>query len=61
MRDEGYGDGYLYPHDHPFGVVAQGYWPANLAGRTYYVPKPWGDEKTVGERLAFWQRKTKGE
>jgi len=57
MADEGYGLGYLYPHDHPFGVVRQSYLPERLQGARYYEPRPWGEERTIGERLAFWARK----
>jgi putative ATPase len=57
MTDEGYGVGYAYPHDHPFGVVRQSYLPERMRGTRYYEPKPWGEERTIGERLAFWQRK----
>ncbi len=57
MKEEGYGAGYLYPHDHPFGVVRQSYLPERLQGRRYYEPKPWGEERTIKERLAFWRRK----
>ena len=56
-RAEGYGDGYLYPHDHPFGIVRQRYLPDALGEPAYYEPKLWGDEKTISERLEFWRRK----
>mgnify|MGYP000486181641 CR=1 FL=1 len=57
MEAEGYGAGYAYPHDHPFGVVRQAYLPDALAGTRLYEPKPWGEERTIGERLSFWARK----
>ena len=56
-RAEGYGQAYRYPHDHPYGVVRQDYLPPSLQGVSWYEPKPWGDEKLIGERLAFWNRK----
>lgn len=57
MQDEGYGAGYRYPHDHPYGVVAQRYRPEELDGVRWYEPRPWGEEKRIAERLAFWARK----
>ncbi|MBW3663954.1 MAG: replication-associated recombination protein A [Actinobacteria bacterium] len=55
----GHGTGYLYPHDHPEGYVAQQYLPDELVGRRLYDPSPYGDEGSVQERLArLWQRST---
>jgi putative ATPase len=56
-RKLGDGEGYLYPHDHPDGVVAQTYLPQALLGRKYFVPGRFGFEKVIGERLAWWKRK----
>ncbi len=44
----GHGDGYVYPHDDPSGVVAQQYRPDALEGRVYYEPTPHGAEGTGG-------------
>ncbi len=57
MKQEGYGAGYLYPHDHPHHIVAQQYLPDRLQGRTFYQPAPHGEEKTIAARLDWWQRK----
>lgn len=57
LREEGYGDGYLYPHDHPFRIVKQQYLPDRLRGRRYYDPADHGEERTLRERLAWWRRK----
>jgi putative ATPase len=43
--------GYQYAHDHPFHFVDQEYAPLD---RTYYDPTDLGYEKTIKERLAFW-------
>ncbi|HXP32627.1 MAG TPA: replication-associated recombination protein A [Acidimicrobiales bacterium] len=40
----GHGEGYLYPHDDPSGVVPQQYRPDALEGRVYYEPTPHGAE-----------------
>ncbi len=53
MRDEGYGEGYEYPHDHPGGFVPDAtYLPDELVGRRFYHPTDQGLEKAIGERLA---------
>ncbi len=36
----GHGEGYVYPHDDPSGVVTQQYRPDALEGRVYYEPTP---------------------
>jgi putative ATPase len=46
----GHGDGYLYPHDFPGGVVGQRYAPDAVANRTYYEPTRHGLEERVAER-----------
>ncbi|SNS49456.1 putative ATPase [Geodermatophilus pulveris] len=48
----GHGGSYVYPHDHPDGVVPQQYPPDALVGRDYYRPTGRGAEATIGPRLA---------
>ncbi|MBL0939784.1 MAG: replication-associated recombination protein A [Gemmatimonadaceae bacterium] len=45
---------YEYPHDYPGAFVAQAYQPAELQGNTYYQPGPFGEEKQIAKRLAWW-------
>jgi putative ATPase len=45
---------YAYPHDFPGAFVAQSYQPDGLQGRTYYQPGPFGEEKQIARRLAWW-------
>ena len=45
---------YQYPHDFPGAFVAQRYQPDELQGRTYYRPGPFGEEKRIAQRLAWW-------
>ena len=40
----GHGEGYVYPHDVPQGWVPQDYRPAEVAGETFYAPRPHGAE-----------------
>ena len=60
MKKAGYGDGYLYPHDHENRVVSQEYMPPRLKGRKYYIPSEFGFEKTVEKRIRWWEEKRKG-
>lgn len=45
----GHGEGYVYPHDDPSGVVSQQYRPDALEGRVYYEPTPRDREAADGE------------
>lgn len=51
----GHGQGYLFPHDFPHGIVAQQYLPDEALGATYYEPTPNGFEQVVGKRLSIIQ------
>ena len=46
----GHGDGYVYPHDVPDGIVAQQYAPDVVNGRTYYEATTHGMESRFSER-----------
>jgi putative ATPase len=50
----GHGDGYQYPHDFPNHIVRQEYLPPELAGTVFYRPAGHGGEKTISERLQWW-------
>jgi putative ATPase len=45
----GHGEGYVYPHDDPSGVVAQQYRPDGLEGHVYYEPSTHGAEARKAE------------
>jgi len=56
MKDLGYGDGYVYPHDVPGAFVPQAvYLPSALEGVRFYDPSGAGYEKTIAERLQAWR------
>ena len=46
----GHGQGYLYPHDYPEGIVRQAYAPEAAAGRRYYEPSRHGAEARYADR-----------
>jgi putative ATPase len=47
----GHGEGYVYPHDLPEGIVAQQYAPDVVNGRAYYEPTSHGAESRFSERV----------
>ena len=49
-RRLGHGQGYVYPHDLPEGIVAQQYAPDVVNGRAYYEPSGHGMESRFSER-----------
>ena len=59
MKDIGYGAGYRYDHDEGGFAAGQSYLPEALAGSRWYQPTNSGFEKTLAERLAWWQQQRK--
>ena len=60
MKDEGYSDGYKYPHDFPQHFVNETYLPDKLKNKKYYFPSDLGREKRLKERLnQLWKKKFK--
>jgi putative ATPase len=55
LRELGYGEGYRYAHDAPEAYVPQVYLPDALAGAQWYEPGEFGYEKTVRERMQWWE------
>ena len=55
-REQGYGKGYLYPHDYADADVDQEYLPDELVGRVFYEPSEEGLELKIGERLQRLRR-----
>ena len=55
MKSLGYGKGYQYAHDQEHGITNQAHLPDELKDRKFYEPGPFGFEKDVQKRLAWWQ------
>jgi putative ATPase len=53
----GHGTAYRYPHDFPDHVARQQYLPDELVGRVFYEPTDAAGERTIRERMAWWERK----
>ncbi len=54
MSELGYGEGYQYAHSVPEAYIPQEYLPDRLRGSVFYEPGPFGFEKEVAKRLAWW-------
>src|SRR5467141_466693 len=56
MKELGYGEGYKYAHGFAGAYVPQEYLPEALRGARWYEPTGAGYEKTVKERIAWWEK-----
>ncbi|MDQ6611743.1 MAG: replication-associated recombination protein A [Gemmatimonadota bacterium] len=57
MKELGYGSGYQYAHSAPDAFIPQEYLPESLQGSNFYEPGPFGFEKEIAKRLAWWAAK----
>ena len=55
MKELGYNRGYQYAHDSTEAFIPQEYLPDELRGSQFYAPGPFGFEKEIAKRLAWWQ------
>jgi putative ATPase len=60
MKELGYGAGYQYAHAVPDAYLPQSYLPEAFADATFYVPGPFGFEKDIARRLAWWASRRQG-
>jgi putative ATPase len=60
MKEWGYGKGYRYDPDEPDGVAAQAYLPDSVKGAPWYLPGPYGFERDIEKRLAWWRARRSG-
>ncbi len=51
MKEQGYSEGYQYPHDYEGGVVDANYFPIGVEKQNFYDPSDRGYEEDVLERL----------
>src|SRR2546422_3224837 len=56
MEELGYGAGYKYAHAYEDAYVPQDYLPEALRGAKWYEPTDVGYEKTVKERMEWWEK-----
>jgi putative ATPase len=55
MKELGYHEGCQYAHAVPEAYIPQEYLPEALAGSAFYTPGPFGFEKEIAKRLAWWE------
>lgn len=55
MKELGYHAGYKYAHDSPDAYIPQEYLPEKLRGSVFYKPGPFGFERDIAKRLAWWE------
>lgn len=55
MKELGYHEGYQYAHDAPEAYIPQEYLPEKLRGTVFYEPGPFGFEKDIAKRIAWWK------
>jgi putative ATPase len=61
LKELGYGKGYKYAFDSKDAYLPQEYLPESLRGAQWYQPSEFGYEKTVRERLEWWEKLKRGE
>ncbi len=56
-KAQGNAAGYQYPHDFPDHIVDAQYLPDDLVSVRFYEPAEIANEKTIRERLAWWDKR----
>src|ERR1700744_1507052 len=54
MKELGYGKDYQYAHALPEAYIPQDYLPERVSDAVLYEPGPFGFEKEIAKRLAWW-------
>jgi putative ATPase len=56
MKEQGYGDGYVYDPDTATGFSGQNYFPDTMPRQKFYDPKGDGMEQSIKDRLDAWDK-----
>ena len=56
MRELDYGRGYQYAHNFDNAYIPQEYLPEGITSQKYYLPTDRGYEKTIKERMVYWEK-----
>ena len=56
MKNNGYGDGYIYDHDSENAFSGQNFFPDELSGQVFYSPVERGFERELKKRLAYFEK-----
>lgn len=55
MKNENYGENYIYDHDTKEGFSGQNYFPDGISRREYYHPVERGFERDIKKRMEYWK------
>jgi putative ATPase len=55
MKEQGFGDGYIYDPDTKDGFSGQNYFPESMGRRYFYKPVERGFEREIKKRLDYWE------
>lgn len=55
MKEQGFGEGYIYDPDTKDGFSGQNYFPDNMKRQKFYTPKERGFEREIKKRLDYWE------
>ena len=61
MKDLGYGEGYQYDPDTETGFSGADYFPESMPRENFYEPTNGGYERSITERLRYWERLRNGD
>ncbi len=61
MKDQEYGQNYLYDHDFPHGFAAQNFFPRELPRKSFFIPVERGFEKELCKRINFFNHLRKSD
>jgi putative ATPase len=56
MKEQGYGKGYVYPHDVEGAVAEANYFPVGVSPQSLYEPSDRGFEVEVSDRMSRVRR-----
>lgn len=56
MKEQGYGEGYVYDHDTPLGFSGQNYFPTDLSTPSFYHPVERGFEREMKKRIDYFEK-----
>ena len=56
MKNNGYGDGYIYDHDSENAFSGQNFFPDELSRQIFYSPVERGFERELKKRLAYFEK-----
>ena len=56
MKNNGYGDGYIYDHDSENAFSGQNFFPDELSAEVFYTPVERGFERELKKRLTYFEK-----